>query len=233
MVRKVFIDGGANNGCSIIKFINHYPDSHEYEIFSFEVNDIGCGKYIKKIIDTYKEYKITYIPKAIWIHNNGVRILNDLEGTGDNNIFVKNLSKTVCADSIDFADWIMKNFNKEDYLILKLDIEGSEYNVIKEMYKKNTLEYINEIHGELHGIKKGFNICDDLKLLYRLKKYNLDLFIWDAIENNTNDIKKEKYDIKVIVEMYKKWEKRKYITKVDWIGYDKYLKDENYIIKDL
>ena len=31
--------------------------------------------------------KITYIPKAIWIHNNGVRILNDLEGTGGNNGF--------------------------------------------------------------------------------------------------------------------------------------------------
>ena len=69
--------------------------------------------------------------------------------------------------------------------------------------------------------------------LKKIKKYNLDLFTWDALENNTNDIKKEKYDIKLIVEMYKKWEKRKYITKVDWIGYDKYLKDENYIIKDL
>jgi hypothetical protein len=35
-VRKIFIDCGANEGQSINSFLKEFPDSKEFEIFSFE-----------------------------------------------------------------------------------------------------------------------------------------------------------------------------------------------------
>ena len=174
-MRKIFIDGGANNGCSTDKFIKQYPNANEYEIYMFEANPKECTKHIEKVVDKYSDRNITYIPKAVWIHEDGVEVSDEKYCGGSNNIFQahKKDIDTYKVESTHLSKWIKSNFSKDDYIILKLDIEGSEYGVVKDLYDTDTLSYLNEVHGELHGIKKNFNMNDDLKLLERLKKYDL------------------------------------------------------------
>ena len=51
------------------------------------------------------------------------------------------------------SEWIKENFSTEDYIILKLDVEGSEYEVIPDLLKTGAIEYINSY--TLNGIHIG------------------------------------------------------------------------------
>ena len=58
-MRKVFLDCGGNNGCSVRKFQNLYDKDEEYEIYTFEPNPV--------FTEWYDELSVTLIEKAIWI----------------------------------------------------------------------------------------------------------------------------------------------------------------------
>tara|TARA_Y100001963_G_C6690432_1_gene404366 strand:- start:355 stop:1068 length:714 start_codon:yes stop_codon:yes gene_type:complete len=218
-MRKIFIDGGANNGCSTNKFIKRFPNADDYEIYMFEANPKSCTEHIEKVIDKYPDRNITYIPKAIWINEDGVEIFNDKKCGGSNNIFKANKTgETYKVESVHLSEWIKSNFSKDDYIVLKLDVEGAEYGIVEDLYKNDILSYINEAHGELHGIKKNFNINDDLKLLESFKKYNLEFFTWNG-ENMEKPIKTTGdtgYTVNHIEKDYTKWEKRNFPMKPDW-----------------
>ena len=59
--------------------------------------------------------------------------------------------------SIDFSKWIKKTFKKSDYIVVKMNVEGAEYEVFEKMLADNTLEYINEIYVQWHWSKMGYN----------------------------------------------------------------------------
>ena len=37
--------------------------------------------------------------------------------------------------AIDFVEWLVRSVNPEDFVVLKLDIEGAEFEVVKEMVR--------------------------------------------------------------------------------------------------
>ena len=51
---------------------------------------------------------------------------------------------TFLTQCIDLSKWIKKNVNKENHNVLKIDIEGAEYEVIKHLLETGTHEYIDE-----------------------------------------------------------------------------------------
>lgn len=56
----------------------------------------------------------------------------------------------VVVETIDFSNWIKENFDKDDYIFLKMDIEGSEYRVLPKMISDGTMSYINSLVIEWH-----------------------------------------------------------------------------------
>ena len=56
----------------------------------------------------------------------------------------------VLVESIDLSQWIMDNFSKKDFIILKMDIEGAEYTVLPKMIKDGSIDYINKAFIEWH-----------------------------------------------------------------------------------
>ena len=79
------------------------------------------------------------------------------------------------VEAIDLSDFIKNNFSKEDFIILKLDIEGSEFDVLQKMITDETLEYIKKIYVEWH------------EQFFHENKLNEKTFIMDKInENNIN-----------------------------------------------
>ena len=59
-------------------------------------------------------------------------------------------SKPNRVSCIDFGKWLKSNFSKDDYIVLKLNIEGAEYEVLKSMVKDGSIDYLNELYVELH-----------------------------------------------------------------------------------
>ena len=122
-MKKVFIDCGAHDGCSVQMFVDNYSDYKDYEIYSFECNE----KRFKQLIEKSQNLNLSnFIPmkKAVWV-NNGKKIF---DGWQFKNTLKINDDKGV--ECIDLSEFIINNFSKEDYIILKMDIEGSEVDVI-------------------------------------------------------------------------------------------------------
>lgn len=155
-MKKVFVDCGANKGQSISLFANKWSDYNEFEIHSFEPHpDLKS-----KVIGTAEKAKLS----NFHFHNEAIsdtdgefdfylaknEIGSSLE-TGKDNV---NLKDKVTVKTIDLSKWIIDNFSKDDYIILKIDIEGSEFKVMKRLFENNVIEYINEIYLELHSENK-------------------------------------------------------------------------------
>lgn len=180
-MRKVFLDCGAHNGCSVQMFCSAYPDYLDYEIYSFECDE---GRF-NQLVQKGSELALTnFYPskKAIWI-SNGKKVFN---GWQLQNTYEEDDSRGV--DSLDLSQFILDNFSKDDYIILKMDIEGAEYQVVNKMHHDGSLSYISKFYGELHGPKKGYSVKDNDILLQQVWKSGIKLLNWDALEGSFKEI---------------------------------------------
>jgi FkbM family methyltransferase len=106
-----------------------FPEGGEFEVHCFEPNP--------QFADCYADLGVHYHPVAAWIEN-ATRdfYLGGADMVGSSLLTTKvsrkrldyeNPIKVVC---IDFAEWLSANIPPESYVVLKLDIEGAEYDVV-------------------------------------------------------------------------------------------------------
>jgi len=60
------------------------------------------------------------------------------------------IKKFVSVKCLDFNQWTVENTNKEDFIVMKMDIEGAEYEVLRKMIKEDSLKRFNELSIEFH-----------------------------------------------------------------------------------
>ena len=53
-------------------------------------------------------------------------------------------------EAFDFSKWTLDNFDRSDYIVLKMDIEGSEYRVLQKMIEDASIDYIDHLYIEWH-----------------------------------------------------------------------------------
>ena len=71
-------------------------------------------------------------------------------------------------ECINFIEFVKKNFNKEDFILVKCDIEGSEYAILPDILEN--FEYFNEMFIEFH-YNRWMNPSNYLKKIWvNLKK---------------------------------------------------------------
>lgn len=195
-MRKIFLDCGAHKGESIDVFLRCFDKNNEFEIYSFEPNP-QLKNYFKK----YKKLdNFTFINKAVWIKDGFIDFYGLDEGprrdvgcTINKNKIDISHNEPIRVESLSLSNWIKSNFNVEDYIILKLDIEGAEYDIINNMIKENTFDYINKFYVEFH-VKwmKNTEILHK-NTIENLKNNNINYYFWDALNpafkpNNSNKI---------------------------------------------
>ena len=81
--------------------------------------------------------------------------------------------KTPC---IDFSKWIKDHFKKTDNIVLKMNIEGAEYDILEKMIADGTIEYINTLFCQFHWQRIGVSIDRHNKLVLALKKYSFKFY---------------------------------------------------------
>ena len=151
-MNRYFIDCGAHCGESILAAKQRFGD----DIITISFEPIpGLAKQLQEI---HKDNPTVNIQNsAVWI-NNEVKKFHLSEEYTDGSSLLDSLNNLREEHSInipcfDLSTWISETFDENDYLILKLDIEGAEYEVLNKMIKDNTIGMINEFWGEWHDMK--------------------------------------------------------------------------------
>ena len=160
-MRKIFIDCGAWNGLSVKFFMDNIPGWKEYEMYVFECNE----KLLENIEKLKKEYdadNMTIINKAVWVNDDHIEFYLGGVGFSESSSLIKekktgniDVGHPVRDPCVDLSKWITDNFDIDDYILLKMNIEGAEYPVLRKMVNNNSIKYINNLYAAWHHKKIG------------------------------------------------------------------------------
>lgn len=166
---KYFIDCGGHHGERLKHFIDLHKIDPSWKIYSFEPNRESFN--ILKNVE-HKGCNINPINSGIWIFDGELKFNPEktnpdyFEGNQDGegstfmdleNWRIKSSSNPGAGDFIDsyvigvtdLSKFIEKLEDRE-YLLVKMDIEGSEYPVLRHLIKEGTISKIDDLYVEFH-----------------------------------------------------------------------------------
>ncbi|XP_070549576.1 uncharacterized protein [Ptychodera flava] len=91
------------------------------------------------------------------------------------------LSRHDVIPTVDLSEWIQRNTNKEDYVILKLDVEGADYGIVRKMLRDGTFARIDKFYWKHHAWQPLGEISEEKKkIMNALAKELTDIFTWSG-----------------------------------------------------
>lgn len=90
------------------------------------------------------------------------------------------------VETVDFSKFLKDNFSREDRIVLKVDIEGLEYDLLEKMLAEGTVSYVERLFCEWHKEKAGIPEDRHCRLIESLQKAGLSV----TGENETDEFKK-------------------------------------------
>jgi FkbM family methyltransferase len=169
--KPIIYDCGANIGISMLYFKRIYPHS---KIKAFEADPV-ISEILKTNLQKNKINDVEVINKAVWIDYNGVYF--GVEGADGGSIFKTN-SSLKKIDSIKLKDFLEKELHID---LLKMDIEGAEYDVILDC--NASLRKAKYIFIEYHSWTNQLQKLDEILKILRNNNFRYYL------ENVNNKIK--------------------------------------------
>ena len=140
--KPVIIDGGANLGMSVIYFKELYPNS---SIIAFEP-DPHIFDYLKRNIKSFGYQDVKIINKAVWVRDETISFLKE-GGAGGR---IQEVEESTDHEFVEVECIRLKQFLMEGRVdFLKLDIEGSEYEVLKDC--ADSLNQVANLFIEYHS----------------------------------------------------------------------------------
>jgi FkbM family methyltransferase len=162
---NVFLDLGTHYGQGLEEIIKKHNIDNSWIVHTFEANPTTYNRY-KEI--NYSVYPFVISHNAAVYNYDGTVIINleappgeDQTGQGSSIIDLdkwnpwreepgKNFTGKIEVPCLDFARFVSNNFKKDDYIIIKMDIEGSEFAIINKLIDTKVIEYIDELYIEWH-----------------------------------------------------------------------------------
>jgi FkbM family methyltransferase len=164
-MKNIFLDCGTHLCEGLVDFYNRGIIDDTYEIHTFEANP-ACN-----IEERIKQLPLNIIPynKAVWIED-GIVLFNqehhkkyntgsptdgysDIDGWASSidgiGFHYRGYEDKIEISSIDFSKFVSELPNDAN-IICKMDIEGSEFYVLRKMIKEKTICKIKEIYIEFH-----------------------------------------------------------------------------------
>ncbi|XP_043702784.1 uncharacterized protein LOC122652961 [Telopea speciosissima] len=159
--RYVYIDVGARSyGSSIGSwFKKQYPKQNKtFEIYAIEADKTFHEEYQKK-------KGINLLPYAAWVRNEtlffeinrdpGEKAEAKAKGRGMGRIQPVQSSINFVGDvdkirGFDFASWLKNTVTKNDFVVMKMDVEGTEFDLIPRLFETGAICLIDEIFLECH-----------------------------------------------------------------------------------
>lgn len=180
-IKKTFIDAGAHHGEIFSSFncfdknfnvlLDHAHGNKPFFIMDnfknaqfilIEPNE-NCIPVLKSAVHDIEN--VTIINKALWVDSESHSFYISIDRWGDEGSTLlldkkeKLDSENSCAIKCIDAVRLVEKY-KDDYLVIKMDIEGAEYDVLSYLIKNDCLKYVNELYVEWHD--RAFPKCQEM-----------------------------------------------------------------------
>ena len=201
--KNVFFDLGANNGDSIENFMGVKSAGHggnirdkiaadkldeHWTIYAVEGNSLFDSqlhqlktKYSKyfdfvmlngTIVTTYDGFITFYLDTN---DRYGNQVGSSIKENHPDVIRSNKVNKT--KPCVDLAR-LLKQYDEQDYVVVKMDVEGAEFDIIMHLLKQNALKYIDVLAVEYHFEMAPFKTPTDvLSLIY--KTFGVKEAVWN------------------------------------------------------
>ena len=199
-----FIDCGAHCGESILEAKRRF--GNDIKVISFEANPNLANALNDHFLS---DPSVEIRNEIVWVEDkDSTEFYLSIDWSDGSSIYKEKISGgisdniSVSIPSVDISKLIESI--KDDYIILKLDVEGAEYEILNHLIDQGTMPLINEFHGEFHPGKIDKPELKELE--QKIYKYFNDNQIpfksWELVGNQPKvidrNIWKNDYDIKPI-----------------------------------
>ena len=170
--RPVIVDGGSNIGMSVLFFKTFYPDS---KIICFEPQRLTFKLLVKNI--KYNHLNNVY-PYNLALSDNEepIKVYSSDKYSSCNATILKNMSKSFKKTYDEEVKAVqLSNFIEEDIDILKLDVEGAEGKIIKELDVNKKIHKIKNIIMEYHNDLDENNDITEILTILKKNKFNVEI----------------------------------------------------------
>jgi len=174
------IDCGANIGLSVIYIKENHPTA---QIVAFEPDEKNF-MLLSKNIDSFGYKNVTIRKEAVWTENTLLQFSN--EGSMSSKIDTSGTASTTTVKAIRLKEIIDREVD-----FLKIDIEGAEYEVLKDC--GNKLSMVKNLFIEYHGYFKKINELNEIFSL--LLANNFSFYIKEATDLYPTPFSREKKTI--------------------------------------
>lgn len=153
--KPYILDCGANLGLSVYYFARLYPQA---EIIAFEP-EVPIYEVLERNVATYGLKQVQLVRKAVWESETTLSFYTD-EGMGGSVTNVYSNQQPTHIETVRLADYLTKRVD-----MLKMDIEGAEYTVLKSC--SHLLHLVDHLFVEYHSYINQPQQLDDLLLLLK------------------------------------------------------------------
>lgn len=186
----LILDCGANIGLSVIYFKRLYPDA---KIIAFEA-DKDITYTLESNLSNFRFKDVEIVSKAVWTENTTLLFKSDGAVGGQ---IANDAAGATKVEATRLKDYLSSEVD-----FLKIDIEGVEYEILKDCAED--LSNVKNIFIEYHSFLKNEQKLDEILLI--LKKAGFKYYIKEAWNNMPNpyiDKRDSHYDLQLNIFGYR------------------------------
>jgi len=167
--RKFLVICGGHKYKSVKKIKKKMNIKRDFFVHTFEPCDVFFKSY--RHARNHKLHK-----KAVWVYDGAtvVYMSDNRESQGHSLLKEKdnvNIHNHIEVECIDFGRWLKETFDDNDYVAVRMDIEGAEFEVLNHIIEDGSINRIGKLLVEFHH-RKYPNIAseeDYINVLSRIK----------------------------------------------------------------
>lgn len=188
----LFVDCGSNVGQGY-NFFRFFFSIKYFDAVLIEPNP-NCAAILRKRYPVSEKLRI--IESAAWVKKDKLKFYGLVEdqvgntSTGasllanHNSSFYKSEeSMAIVVDAFSLSDWLTQESQSYDTIVMKMDIESSEYEVLQDLIDKKTVTHLEHLFIEFHSNyfaeqdRAGYRKLEE-KFIEKLNSVGVGVTIW-------------------------------------------------------